>query len=241
MVGSCDRAATAGSPVEGQARVAASANVVFSARVVGVTDGDTVKVLDEQKRQHTVRLAEIDAPERGQPWGDRSKQALSALVFGKVVAVEQTDTDRYGRMVGRISSDGRDVNRTMVEQGAAWAFRRYLKDHTLIETEAQARRKRVGLWSMSDAQTVAPWDWRRGVREGGDLAPRSTPQTRLATMDIRTSSTSNERFSCSGKRFCRQMTSCAEAHFYLRQCGVSSLDGNGDGEPCEVLCGTAAR
>jgi len=241
MVGSCDRAATAGSSVEGQAQVATSANVVFSARVVGVTDGDTVKVLDEQKRQHTVRLAEIDAPERGQPWGDRSKQALSALVFGKVVSVEQTDSDRYGRMVGRISSDGRDVNRAMVEQGAAWAFRRYLKDHTLIEIEARARRERVGLWSMGDAQTIAPWDWRRGVREDGDPASQSTQATRLAAVEVRSPSASNEQFSCSGKRFCRQMRSCAEAHFYLRQCGVSSLDGNGDGEPCEMLCGTAAR
>ena len=238
MLGGCDRAATAGSAVESQTRIATSADVVFSARVVGVTDGDTVKVLDEQKRQHTVRLAEIDAPERGQAWGDRSKQALSALVFGKMVSVERTDTDRYGRMVGRLSSDGRDVNRAMVEQGAAWAFRRYLKDPTLIETETRARRGRVGLWSMSDAQAVAPWDWRRGVREG-DPAPHSTPQSLLATADVRAPLASNGPFTCSGKRFCRQMTSCAEAHFYLRQCGVSSLDGNGDGEPCEMLCGTA--
>lgn len=241
MLAACDRAATAASPIESRPSVATSADDVFSARVVAITDGDTLKVVDEQNRQHTIRLAEIDAPESGQPWGNRSKQALSALVFGKTVSVQQTDTDRYGRVVGRLLSDGRDVNRAMVERGAAWAFRRYLNDETLIEAEARARRERVGLWSMSDAQTVAPWDWRRGVRDGGDLAPKPTPQSFLAAAPVAAQLPSSGQFTCSGKRFCRQMTSCAEAHFYLRQCGVTSLDGNSDGEPCEMLCGTAVR
>jgi endonuclease YncB( thermonuclease family) len=167
MLGGCDRAATAVSPVESRSSIAASADAAFSARVVGITDGDTLTVVDEQKRQHTIRLAEIDAPERGQPWGDRAKQALSAFVFGKTISVQQTDTDRYGRVVGRLFSDGRDVNRAMVAVGAAWAFRRYLTDTSLIEVEARAKRERIGLWSMPEAQTVAPWDWRRGVRVGG--------------------------------------------------------------------------
>jgi len=92
---------------------------------------------------------------------------LSAFVFGKTISVQQTDTDRYGRVVGRLFSDGRDVNRAMVAVGAAWAFRRYLTDTSLIEVEARAKRERIGLWSMPEAQTVAPWDWRRGVRVGG--------------------------------------------------------------------------
>lgn len=218
--------------------------VSFSGRVVGITDGDTITVLDELNQQHTLRLAEVDAPERGQPWGDRSRQVLSALVFGKSVSVQQTDTDRYGRMVARVFSDGRDVNRAMVEEGAAWAYRAYVTDDTLIATEARARQIRAGLWSMNDAQTVAPWEWRRGVRVGsGKTDP--TPNAPVRSLfgppggDIPTASgdLGSGGFSCSGKRYCRQMSSCAEATFYLRQCGVDTLDGDGDGRPCEAVCG----
>lgn len=218
--------------------------VSFSGRVVGITDGDTITVLDEQNQQHTIRLAEIDAPERGQPWGDRARQELSGLVFGKSVSVQQTDTDRYGRVVARVFSEGRDVNRAMVEEGAAWAYRDYLTDQTLIATETRARQSRAGLWSMSDAQTVAPWDWRRGVRIGsGTIDPalgapvRSLFGSPGGAAPAASGDPGSGRFSCSGKRYCRQMSSCAEANFYLRQCGVASLDGDSDGQPCEVLCG----
>lgn len=213
--------------------------VSFSARVVGITDGDTLTVLDGQNQQHTIRLAEIDAPERRQPWGDRSRQALSALVFSKTVSVQQTDTDRYGRVVARLFADGRDVNRAMVEQGHAWAYRQYLTDETLVATESRARASRAGLWSMSDQQTVAPWEWRQGVRAGTGDQPVVPSQGLFSPAPG--SPRANAQFSCSGKRFCRQMSSCAEAHFYLERCGVSSLDGNGDGEPCEQLCGTISR
>lgn len=219
--------------------------VSFSARVVGITDGDSLTVLDEHNQQHRVRLAEIDAPERGQPWGGRSRQHLSALVFGKTVSVQQTDTDRYGRVIARVFVEGQDVNRTMVEQGAAWAYREYLTDETLIATEARARRWRVGLWSMSDTQTVAPWLWRRGERVGtgavGAPAASARPQALFSPAPRSATPSSSGQFSCSGKRFCREMSSCAEAHYYLRQCGVASLDGNSDGEPCEALCGTISR
>jgi endonuclease YncB( thermonuclease family) len=240
----CDRAATVISQVGGGSQAVGA--VSFEARVVGITDGDTLTVLDDQNQQHKIRLAEIDAPERGQPWGDRAKQALSALVFSKTISVQQTDTDRYGRIVARVFAGGQDVNRTMVEQGAAWAYRRYLTDETLIATEARARRERVGLWSMSDAQTVAPWEWRRGERVATgtqpDGAPRPPVQSLLAPISpARSAQPSSSEFSCSGKRYCRQMSSCAEANFYLRQCGLSTLDGNSDGQPCEVLCGTAGR
>jgi len=88
-------------------RSAPEAAVTFRARVVGVTDGDTLTVLDENDQQHTIRLAEIDAPERGQPWGARAKQALSSLVFRKNVLLQQTDTDRYGRVVARCLRRGK--------------------------------------------------------------------------------------------------------------------------------------
>lgn len=245
----CDRVATVASQVE-TGETSQERAVTLRGRVVGITDGDTITVLDDNNQQHTIRLAEIDAPERGQPWGNRSRQALSALVFNKTVSVMQTDTDRYDRIVARVFVDGEDVNRLMVEQGAAWAYRQYLTDETLIEVEAEARRSGVGLWSMSAAQTVAPWLWRRGERVGetvqaeGGAAPRAQPRTLLGGQSRAPAVSEGQvdgEFSCSDKRYCREMSSCAEAHYYLRQCGVASLDGNNDGEPCEVLCGTAGR
>ncbi len=243
VVAGCEQATTFIAKAGGEAH--AQNAVTFQARVVGVTDGDTVTVLDEQNQQHRVRLAEIDAPERGQPWGNRSRQALTALVFGKTVSVRETDTDRYGRVVARLFADGSDVNRAMVEQGHAWAYRQYLTDQTLIATEGRARQGRVGLWSMSDQETVAPWEWRRGQREGtgntGAPPAAAGPHAQFTQVPRSDPASSGQPFSCSGKRLCRQMSSCAEAHFYLERCGVSSLDGNDDGEPCEMLCGTNSR
>lgn len=241
----CDRVATVASQVETGESVQERA-ITLRGRVVGVTDGDTITVLDDDNQQHTIRLAEIDAPERGQPWGNRSREVLSALVFNKTVSVQQTDTDRYDRIVARVFVDGEDVNRAMVEQGAAWAYRQYLTDETLIEIEAEARRSRVGVWSMNEAQTVAPWLWRRGERVGvaGEASSQAQPRTLMAPQSRAPAVSEGQAdgaFSCSGKRYCREMSSCAEAHFYLERCGVASLDGNSDGEPCEVLCGTAGR
>lgn len=219
----------------------------FSARVVSITDGDTLTVLDEQNVQHKIRLAEIDAPERRQPWGDRSREALSALAFGKTVSILQTDTDRYGRTVARVFANGEDINRAMVRDGNAWAYREYLTDQTLMATEARARQSRSGLWSLSDAETVPPWQWRRGARVAqpeanlATAAPANPVRSLLAPRSGSQATAADEVFTCGAKRFCREMRSCAEANFYLRQCGLDTIDGNEDGEPCEVLCGTATR
>lgn len=244
LIASCDRATIAASV---QAREATGAPVApratsFGGRVVGIADGDTMTVLVEGDREVKVRFAEIDAPEKGQPWGNRSKQALSDLVFGREVSVQQTDVDRWGRIVGRVFVDDRDVNREMVAIGGAWVFRRYLTDTSLIEVEARAKRERIGLWSIPEAQTVAPWDWRRGERGGGtpqaDLTVQPQPQGLLSSPS---SAADVGSFSCSSKTRCAEMTSCAEAQFYLTQCRLESIDGNRDGEPCEQLCGTSVR
>ncbi len=211
--------------------------VSFTGRVVGVTDGDTIIVLVDGVHQVKVRLAEIDAPERAQPWGNRSKQALSDLVFGRSVSVLQTDVDRWGRIIGQVRVDGLDVNYQMIAAGEAWAFRQYLSDQTLIEVETEAKRERRGLWSMPKTQTVAPWEWRRGTRVAQDEPSATLPAQRSLLSQGAGASASN--FECGAKRRCSQMTSCEEAYFYLTQCGVETLDGNHDGEPCEKLCGTA--
>jgi endonuclease YncB( thermonuclease family) len=134
----------------------------YPARVVGVSDGDTITVLTPEKMQVKVRLYGIDAPETGQDFGSRAKQAASELAFGKAVTVRPRDTDRYGRTVAEvILPDGRSLNREMVRQGMAWWYRRYApadRDLSALETEARAAHR--GLWGQPNP--IPPWDWRRG-------------------------------------------------------------------------------
>ena len=150
----------------------------FEARVVDVADGDTVTVLDSNNVQHKIRLAGIDAPEKGQPFADRSKQSLSRAVTGKPVRVEWSKQDRYGRLVGKVwvsSPDmacartaapdcpkNLDVNRAQLSVGLAWHDKENEREQSPQDRAAyafeenEARARRVGLWSEPDP--VAPWD-----------------------------------------------------------------------------------
>lgn len=139
----------------------------YNGRVVGVSDGDTLTLLVDGKRQVKVRLAEIDAPEGGQPYGNRSKQELSALAFNKEARVRVQDTDRYGRTVGRVFVGSVDVSAEMVRRGAAWVFRRYVKDAFLFKQEEEAKRDKRGLWSLPENERIPPWEWRRARRIRG--------------------------------------------------------------------------
>ena len=100
----------------------------LTGRVVGIADGDTITVLDANRQQHKIRLAGIDAPEKAQPFGDRSKQSLSELVFDKQVVVESNKQDRYGRSVGKVLVNGMDANLAQVNTGMAWWYRDYAKE-----------------------------------------------------------------------------------------------------------------
>jgi micrococcal nuclease len=134
----------------------------YPAKVVGITDGDTLTVLTSQKTQVKIRLAGIDAPEPGQDFGTRAKQAASSLAFGRAVTIIERHRDRYGRSVAEvILPDGRSMNREMVGQGATWWYRKYAaNNHVLARLEAVARQERRGLWSQSDP--IPPWGWRKG-------------------------------------------------------------------------------
>lgn len=126
----------------------------FAGRVVGVADGDTITVLVGVEPRR-VRLAGIDAPEKGQPFGQRAKQAVGRLVFGRTVKVVVRGQDRYGRTLGEVLlPDGASLNERLVEEGWAWHYIRYSKDQRLAEREAAARRSRRGLWV--DPRAVPP-------------------------------------------------------------------------------------
>ena len=134
-------------------------------RVVKVSDGDTVTVLDANKAQWKIRLVGIDAPEKKMPFGQRSKQNLSDMVFNKQVTIEYSKRDQYGRTLGKIIVDGLDANLEQVKSGMAWHYKKYQKEQAeadrtaYAEAEELAKSAKLGLWS--DNAPVPPWDWRR--------------------------------------------------------------------------------
>ena len=141
----------------------------MTGKVIGIADGDTFTLLTPTNQQVKIRLAEIDAPESGQPYGNRSKQALSSLISGKDITVVVQTKDRYGRTVGRPYVDDLDICAEMVRMGAAWAYRQYLRDEGLLTLESDAKAHKRGLWGLSEAQNTPPWEWRRSG--GNERAP----------------------------------------------------------------------
>ena len=186
-------------------------------RVVGISDGDTLTLLVDN-RPVKVRLAQIDAPESRQPWGRQAKTALSDLAFARNARVDVVAVDRYGRTVGEVYVDGVHVNAQMVHQGHAWAYTRYSPSIAIIGLEDAARAAERGLWALPLSQRDAPWQWRRA---------RSSPPAARPAEGAR---------ECGAKRTCGEMASCAEARFHFEQCGLARLDGDRDGVPCESLC-----
>jgi len=140
----------------------------ISGKVVSVADGDTITVLDAEHVQHKIRLSGIDAPERAQAFGRRSRELLSDLVAGAQVVVETDKADRYGRSVGKVLLQGRDINLAMVNAGLAWHYKKYEREQPASDrllyasAEEEARERRSGLWR--DTEPMAPWDWRAAKR-----------------------------------------------------------------------------
>lgn len=126
--------------------------------VIAIADGDTLTVLNADKEQVRVRLAEIDAPERKQPFGNRSRQALADMCFRVEATVKVVDVDRYGRTIGRVECAGADANAEQVRNGMAWVYPRYATDATLYQLQDEARAAGRGLWA--DHDPAAPWEWR---------------------------------------------------------------------------------
>ena len=131
------------------------------AQVLRVVDGDSITVKVDQTN-YRIRLAEIDAPEIGQAWGEESKSALQEKLENERVGLEIIDVDQYGRLVALVFLNGRKINREMLEEGHAWVYLEYLRDDSLLTPEAKAKKKRLGLWAAQEP--IAPWQWRKGER-----------------------------------------------------------------------------
>ena len=137
----------------------------FMGFVTEITDGDTIKILDSEKVLHKIRIAGIDAPERTQPFGSKSTASMGRLAFNKDAVADCPKTDRYGRLVCKVTVNGVDVGLQQIKDGMAWWFRRYAKEQSPQDqadyeaAETMAKLRRLGLWN--DTNPIPPWEWRR--------------------------------------------------------------------------------
>jgi micrococcal nuclease len=126
--------------------------------VAGIADGDTIYMWVDGKKVK-MRLAQIDAPEKMQPFGNKAEQSLHRLVRGKEVNATWTKLDGYKRPLITLHADGISVNEALVKQGMAWAYTEYLKDRQLLTLQKQAKEARIGLWTEDNP--IPPWEWRK--------------------------------------------------------------------------------
>lgn len=131
--------------------------------VIGVLDGDTISLIDHDHQALRIRLAQIDAPEKHQPFGAASKKSLSSLVFGKDVLIDIVDTDRYGRSVAKIYIDEMDVNLEQVRRGMAWVYEKYARESRYFNVQLEAKKERRGLWR--DQDPTPPWTYRHNTKK----------------------------------------------------------------------------
>lgn len=188
-------------------------------RVIKIVDGNTLTVMLPDSFKLKVELANIDAPEKNQPHFQQAKQALSDKVFTEDVRVDIVSWKRNDLVVGLVVMDGEYVNSWMVDEGHAWVYPQQSDDPELMDLQLSAKEGMRGIWALSDVERVPPWEWRQGKRIG----TRERPMPAKA-------------YSCGSKGSCREMTSCDEARFYLRECYLLRLDDDNDGTPCELLC-----
>jgi endonuclease YncB( thermonuclease family) len=140
----------------------------LSGTVVTIIDGDTLVLADMAKKRHTVRLAEIDAPERKQPFWGEARRSLGELCYRKSATVEWSERDHHKRYIGYVTCEGKDANAEQFKRGMAWASPRATKPTSpLYELETYARLRRIGLWA--DENAVPPWEFASGGgnRRGG--------------------------------------------------------------------------
>lgn len=188
----------------------------FVARSVAVLDGDTVLVWREAGgRPMKVRLGDIDAPEKGQDFGDASRRSLMEILSGRQVRVDAVAVDIYGRLVARLYTGDGSVNAEMVRRGMAWEYSLHHRNQEYLRLQDEARQARRGLWAQQNP--VAPSRWRK-------LNPAASHEP------------SQPDYLCGSKQHCGQIATCDEAHYHLTRCGVKGLDPDGDGLPCDALC-----
>jgi endonuclease YncB( thermonuclease family) len=130
----------------------------LTGRIVHITDGDTVVLLDDTNTQHKIRLHGIDSPEKGQPYGNMAREYISGLIANKTVVVEYKGMDRYKRVLGVIYLGEMNINAQMIRAGYAWNYK-YSKDKYYIKLQEKAKAGKKGLWV--DKNAIDPWEYRK--------------------------------------------------------------------------------
>ena len=132
----------------------------FQVKVVRISDGDTFVGVNRDNLQLKFRIWGIDAPEKGQAFGTKSKEYLSSLIYGKTITVDVQKTDGWGRFLAYVyTPDNKDVSLEMIKAGFAWHFEKYDDSSEYEKAEKEAREKKRGLWV--DSKPIAPWDYRK--------------------------------------------------------------------------------
>lgn len=210
----------------------------FSGKVIAVMDGDTLLVIREG-HPVKVRLTEVDAPEKAQPFGAASQKSLAEMTMGKQVKVVSRAVDDYGRLLATAFAGELNVNHEQVRRGMAWEYSRFHSNRELMALQREAQQARRGLWAGEDP--VEPSQWRKQhpvifaatLPTAGATAavpPALAPADPVQRLDSGPA--------C-GKRHCPEIKTCEEARRYLSLCGQKALDGDSDGKPCESLCAGA--
>ena len=198
-------------------QVGAESFITHSVRVI---DGDTLLVWRESgQRPVKVRLADIDAPEHDQAFGEISRRSLIDLVSGKAVRIDPVAVDHFGRLVARVFVGEISVNAYQIERGMAWEYSLYHRNQRYVQLQEDARRSGAGLWA--EPSPLPPSEWRR---QHPFKPLQGQPDYR-----------------CGQRHRCSQVVTCDEAHYHLTRCGARALDPDGDGLPCEALCGGGAE
>ena len=131
----------------------------ITGKVISVTDGDTIKILDEKNKVYKIRLNDIDAPEKKQAFGNKSKENLSKYIAGENVRVEYYKLDRYKRILGTVYFKDKDINKQQIIDGYAWVYKKYSKNNEYINQERISKKHKRGLWK--DEKPIEPWEYRK--------------------------------------------------------------------------------
>jgi endonuclease YncB( thermonuclease family) len=136
-----------------------SVNAQLKGKVIAVKDGDTIVVLDDSNTQHTIRIADIDCPEKSQAFGKKAKWFVSDAIFSSLVEIKIKGKDRYGRTIGYVFYKDKNLSEELLKNGLAWHYIKYSDSPNFQELENIARKNKIGLWNLTDP--IAPWNYRK--------------------------------------------------------------------------------